>query len=319
MGQRIAIVEDDSNVRRMLRLHLERAGYSVCEAATVEGGRELLRSGGWELAILDRRLPDGDGVALACDLRAQFPHAYLMILTGETSDEAKLEGFECGADDYVTKPFQIPELLARIRAGVRIVELQAKLLDSNRKLEELTVTDPLTQLRNRRAFEQELATQFERARRYGRALSLIMVDIDHFKSINDTYGHPAGDAVLQELARILERDTRSSDLVARLGGEEFAVLLPETALFEAVQVAEKIRAAVASEELRAGGAAIRVTISAGAANVPHSEVPSAAELVQAADQALYRAKENGRNRIEVERRFRLRLTPPRSGPQSPSP
>jgi len=316
MANTIAIVEDDPNLRRMLRLHLERAGYRVCEASSVTSGRELLRSGGWELAILDRKLPDGDGIALACDLRARFPHAYLMILTGETSEEAKLEGFECGADDYVTKPFQVSELLARIRAGMRIVELQARLLESNRRLEELTVTDPLTSLRNRRAFEQELATQFNRARRYSRPLSLIIIDIDHFKSINDTHGHPAGDAVLRAVAAILERETRSSDLVARIGGEEIAVLLPETALFEAVQVAEKIRASVAAADVRAGQASVPVTVSAGVANVPHSDVSSSAELVRAADQALYRAKQNGRNRIEVERRSslsRAKVTPPHWG------
>jgi diguanylate cyclase (GGDEF)-like protein len=295
MARTVAVVEDDANVLKMLVLHLGRAGYEVLRAGSVAEGRELLRGGGWQVAMLDRKLPDGDGVELACELRKAFPHNYLLMLTGEDSEEAKLQGFECGADDYVTKPFQVQELLARIRAGMRIVELQEKLL-------ELTVTDPMTGLRNRRAFEKELAIQFERARRYSRPLSLIMVDVDHFKTINDGYGHPAGDAVLREVAHCIARQTRSSDLVARIGGEEFAVVLPETPLFEAVQVAEKIRAGVAASPLKVGNIELPVTISAGAANMPHSEVNSSEELVHAADQALYRAKERGRNRIELEKR-----------------
>ncbi|HKO56360.1 MAG TPA: diguanylate cyclase [Thermoanaerobaculia bacterium] len=295
MPHTVAIVEDDRNVLRMLALHLGRAGYEVRSAGSVEEGRKMLRGGGWQMAMLDRKLPDGDGLELACEARRTFPHNYILMLTGEDSEEAKLEGFDCGADDYVTKPFQVQELLARIRAGLRIVELQEKLL-------ELTVTDPLTGLRNRRAFEKELSVQFERSRRYGRPLSLIIVDVDHFKSINDTWGHGAGDVVLADVAHCVARQTRSSDLVARIGGEEFAVLLPETPLLEALQVAEKIRVAVASVPLRTGSVEIPVTISAGVANVPHSEIADAAQLVHAADQALYRAKERGRNRIEMEKR-----------------
>jgi two-component system chemotaxis response regulator CheY len=295
MPHTVAIVEDDVNVSKMLALHLGRAGYEVRSAGSVEEGRKMLRAGGWQMAMLDRRLPDGDGLELACEARRTFPHNYILMLTGEDSEQAKLEGFDCGADDYVTKPFQVQELLARVRAGIRIVELQEKLL-------ELTVTDPLTGLRNRRAFEKELAVQFERARRYERPLSLIIIDVDHFKSINDTWGHTAGDAVLSDVAHCIARQTRSSDLVARIGGEEFAVLLPETPLLEALQVAEKIRAAVASAPLRTGKAAIPVTISAGVANIPHSQVSEPTELVHAADQALYRAKERGRNRVEMEKR-----------------
>jgi diguanylate cyclase (GGDEF)-like protein len=295
MARTVAVVEDDANIMKMLALHLGRAGYEVIRAASVAEGRELLAGGGWEVAMLDRKLPDGDGVELACELRKAFPHNYLIMLTGEDSEEAKLQGFECGADDYITKPFQMQELLARIRAGMRIVGLQQQLL-------ELTVTDPLTGLRNRRAFEKELAVQFEHARRYTRPLSLIMVDVDLFKGINDGYGHPAGDAVLREVAYRISRQSRSSDLVARIGGEEFAVVLPETPLFEAVQVAEKIRAGVASSPIQVGDAELPVTISAGAANMPHSYVTTPAELMHAADQALYRAKERGRNRIELEKR-----------------
>ncbi|MBV9497717.1 MAG: diguanylate cyclase [Acidobacteria bacterium] len=295
MPPTVALVEDDPNIRKMLTLHLERAGYAVIAAESMAEGRELLGAGGWQVAMLDRRLPDGDGVELVCETRVKFPHHYILILTGEDSEQSKLEGFNRGADDYVTKPFQIQELLARIRAGVRIVELQQKLL-------ELTVTDGLTGLRNRRAFEKELRGNFDRALRYGRPLSLVILDVDHFKAINDTYGHSAGDAVLKEVARTIAAQTRGTDLTARIGGEEFALLLPETSLFDAIPVAEKIRNAIAAEPVRLGSLEIPLTISAGGASFPHSLVTSAAELFHATDQALYRAKERGRNRIELERR-----------------
>jgi diguanylate cyclase (GGDEF)-like protein len=251
--------------------------------------------------LLDRRLPDGDGVELCREIRSKNPHGYILILTGDATKESKLQGFDCGADDYVTKPFNIEELMARIRAGVRIVELQKALLASNQRLEELARTDPLTGLPNRRAFDRELPLRFQHSRRYGRPLSVVMIDIDHFKAINDQYGHPAGDAVLKKLARILHACTRDSDFVARIGGEEFVVLLPETPLLESLQFAEKIRAAVAAADFSSIGPD-RVTVSIGVGNVPHSHLDSAEALLAAADVALYRAKENGRNRVEFERR-----------------
>jgi two-component system cell cycle response regulator len=291
----ILLVEDDANVSLMLSRQLARAGYHVVVAASVTEAHELIREEDWGLAILDRNLPDGDGIDLCRELRAEFPHNYILILTGDSSEESKLEGFECGADDYVTKPFGVQELLARIRAGQRIVELQKALL-------ELTVTDGLTSLKNRRAFDRELVEGFEHARRYERPMSVVVVDVDHFKAINDQYGHPAGDCVLRAVAQVLESGTRASDFVARIGGEEFAILLPESPLMEALQFAEKVRAAVESATIRTAEIAHRVTVSVGVASMPHSHVRSGAELFHAADQALYRAKANGRNRVEIERR-----------------
>lgn len=298
MPPHILLVEDDENVAVMLSRQLQRAGYRVSTAGTVAGGRALI-SEAWDLAILDRNLPDGDGVDLCREMRAAAPHAYLVMLTGNGSDQAKLEGFACGADDYVTKPAQIDELMARIRAGLRIVQLQKQLL-------ELSHTDPLTSLRNRRAFDERLGESFEHARRYDRPLSLAIVDVDHFKSINDRHGHDVGDAVLRSVAKTIGGRTRHADFAARVGGEEFAILLPETALFEALQFGEKLRASIAAE-LVAGQ---HVTVSIGIANFPHSSVPGTAELFRAADQALLRAKANGRNRVEIERRRTCRESAP---------
>jgi len=301
----IILVEDDSNVSLLLTRQLQRAGYAVRAAGNMADARVLFGDAPWDVAILDRMLPDGDGLDLCRELRAASPHSYILLLTGVDSAEAKLEGFARGADDYVTKPFQTDELIARIRAGVRIVGLQKALIDTNRKLEELSLTDSLTSLRNRRAFDERMVEAFEHARRYERPLSLVLVDVDYFKSVNDTEGHEAGDAVLREVARRLGESTRQTDFAARVGGEEFGILLPETPLFEAMQFAEKIRAAIASEPI--GNR--RMTVSLGIANVPHSRVEDAAELFRAADKALYRAKANGRNRAEMERRHDLRERP----------
>jgi diguanylate cyclase (GGDEF)-like protein len=298
----IILVEDDNNVSLLLTRQLQRAGYSPKHAPTIAAARELFRDGDWDLAILDRGLPDGDGLSLCQELRASCPHGYLIMLTGEDSDEAKLEGFEQGADDYVTKPFQLDELIARIRAGIRIVGLQKALIATNRRLEELSLTDGLTHVGNRRAFDERMAVAYEHARRYERPLSLVLVDVDHFKSINDRYGHDAGDAVLRVVADVIAGSSRQTDFVGRIGGEEFAVLLPETPLFEAMQFGEKIRSAIAATT----AAAEPVHVSIGVANMPHSKVTGLMQLFHAADQALYRAKANGRNRVEMERRRELR-------------
>lgn len=310
----IILLEDDANVSALLSRRLQRAGYAVRVAGTIAEARELVRATAWDLAILDRNLPDGDGLDLCRDLRAASPHGYIVMLTSDDSAETKLEGFERGADDYVTKPCQYDELIARIRAGIRIVALQKALIASNHRLEELSLTDGLTRLANRRAFDEKLPLAYEHARRYERPLSIVLVDIDHFKTINDTFGHDTGDSVLREVADRLASCTRQTDFVARIGGEEFAILLPETALFEAMQFCEKIRATIASQDV----ASHHVTVSLGVANVPHSRVPRVDELFRAADQALYRAKANGRNRVEIERRKECRQEPRASSPRGPS-
>jgi two-component system, cell cycle response regulator len=308
-GSEVVVVEDDLSIARLIRHALSREGAHVRHAASVaEARRELDEP--WDLILLDRRLPDGDGIELCREVRPRNEHGYIIILTGDATAEAKLAGFGCGADDYVTKPFLVDELVARVRAGLRIVTLQKALLASNARLEELSRTDPLTGIANRRAFEEELDERFEIARRYNRPLSLTMIDIDYFKDTNDAYGHQAGDEALRSVARVIRRCSRQSDVVARYGGEEFAVILPETPLFEALQFAEKIRAAVAAEDL--GGMPPRVTVSLGIATMGHTMFSTAADLVAAADAALYRAKEKGRNRVECERRQRPRVTMPSS-------
>ena len=300
----IAVVDDDAAIRRLVRLYLNRAGFGTLECTTGEEARQRLTTEPWDLAILDRRLPDLDGVVVAQELKGNpdFRTRYIIMLTGEDDQKDKVEGLELGADDYITKPFQYPELLARIRAGKRIVDLQKELLETNKRLELLSITDGLTKLHNHRYFQDELARNFEESQRYQRPLSLAMIDIDFFKKVNDTYGHAVGDDVLKRAAALYRESVRSTDLVARYGGEEFAVMMPETSLVDAEAFAEKIRHLVESTPMQTQIGPLPITVSVGVASVPHTRIHSAKELIIAADKALYRAKKAGRNQVQAEKR-----------------
>ena len=315
----VAIVDDDPAIRRLVRLYLRRSGYDTVEFTTGAEARELMPAASWDLAILDRRLPDLDGVVLAHEIKSNpnFRVRYVIMLTGEDDENQKVEGLDLGADDYITKPFQYPELLARIRAGKRIVDLQKELVETNKRLERLSITDGLTQLFNHRYLQDELARAFEESQRYLRPLSFAIIDIDFFKKINDTYGHAVGDEVLKRLSRLYQDSIRSTDLAARYGGEEFAVMMPETDLTDAISFAEKLRALVENTPIETQGGIVRPTVSIGVSSVPHSRIRSAKEMIVAADKALYRAKRAGRNQVQAEQRKEglARVTHPvRKGP-----
>jgi len=298
---RIAIVDDDAAIRRLVRLFLKRSGYDTIEFSTGSEAREQLMKTPWDLVILDRRLPDMDGVMLAQELKShpEFKTRFIIMLTGEDDQADKVEGLDLGADDYVTKPFQYPELLARIRAGKRIVDLQKELLDTNKRLELLSITDGLTNLYNHRYFQDELGRAFDESARYGRPLSLAIVDLDFFKKVNDNYGHAVGDEVLKGVSKIFRESIRSTDLAARYGGEEFAMMMPETDVQDAIAFAQKLRTLVESTPIRTQAGPIHLTVSIGVATVPHPNIHAAKELIVAADEALYRAKRGGRNQVQV--------------------
>lgn len=300
----VAVVDDDATIRRLITLYLKRNAFDVIECATGEDARRILHEFPWDLAILDRRLPDIDGLDLCVELKsdARLRNRYVIVLTGKDEPSDKLEGFDLGADDYVTKPFQPPELLARIRAAKRIVDLQNELIESNRRLERLSITDGLTQLHNHRHFQEQLARAFEESARYRRPLALALIDIDHFKRINDTWGHASGDEVLKVVSRIFAESVRGADLVARYGGEEFAVMMPETDLDDARLVAEKIRQRVEATSIDTDQASISATVSIGVAAAPRPALPTPMALIEAADRALYRAKREGRNQVRLDAR-----------------
>lgn len=306
----VALVDDDASMRRLIALVLKRDGFGVLEASTAAEARDLLGRVDWDLVVLDRRLPDADGAQLCQEIKANplFRSRYILMLTGEDEEEDKIEGFDLGADDYMTKPFQPRELAARLRAAKRIVDLQKELIASNERLALLSITDGLTRLYNHRHFQEELARTFEEALRYHRPVSLALLDIDFFKKVNDTYGHAAGDEILKEVSALFTSNIRSADLAARYGGEEFAVLMPETELDSAVAFAENIRRSVEKSPIETSAGSIPVTLSIGVANFPHTDLQTPRQLVESADRALYRAKRGGRNQVKAERRRQLTRT-----------
>jgi len=306
----VAVVDDDAAIRRLVRLFLKRERYETFECTTGDEAKQMLPSLPWDLAILDRRLPDADGAVLCHELKANpaFRTRYIIMLTGEDEQEDKVEGLELGADDYITKPFQYPELLARIRAGKRIVDLQKELLETNKRLELLSITDGLTKLYNHRYLQDELARAFDESQRYQRPLSFCLLDIDFFKKVNDTHGHAVGDEVLKTVSRLFRDSIRSTDLAARYGGEEFAAMMPETELNDAITFAEKIRTLIEQTPIETQAGPVQATISIGVSSVPHSRIHSAKELIVAADKALYRAKRNGRNQVQAEKRRDINRT-----------
>ena len=311
----VAIVDDDRPIRNLIRLFLSRAGYRVIECATGKEAEETLVEKAWDLAILDRRLPDMDGVSLANRLKQspELRNRYVIMLTGEDDQADKIEGLDLGADDYMTKPFHMPELIARIRAGLRIVTLQNELIEANRRLAQLSITDGLTNLYNHRHFQDELGKHFVESARYDRPLSLALIDIDFFKKVNDTWGHAVGDMVLKKVAGLFKESIRHSDLAARYGGEEFGVIMPETDMEDAISFAEKIRELVEETIIETEQGPVRVTVSIGVSSVPHPTIKTPMALIEDADESLYRAKENGRNQVQAERRKQEAPFPPRAG------
>jgi diguanylate cyclase (GGDEF)-like protein len=294
----ILIVDDDSDGRALLRETLEGEGQSVAEASTGAEALELLARRRPKLVLLDVMMPSMDGYAVVERIRRlPGPFVPILLVTAIDDPAARARGIEVGADDVLVKPIHAFELKLRVRAMLRIQQLAAELHLANRRLRQLARTDELTGLRNRRGLKLALARELRRAQRYGGALSLIAFDVDHFKQVNDRWGHAVGDRVLEEVARVLEGGSRRVDVVGRSGGEEFMVVAPETPLTIAVAVAERLREQVARVAVAAGSEQARVTVSGGVASyLPGSTAES---LLAAADAALYRAKAAGRDRVEA--------------------
>ena len=251
-----------------------------------------------DLVLCDLKMPKLDGFAFlerfVADPRAEG--VPVIVLTGDDDVESKVEALEAGAADYLTKPFHDAELLARLKVHHKMKRLRDELQEANERLRQLVIRDPLTGLFNRRHWRYIMLRELERCRRHRRPMSVLMIDIDHFKQVNDRFGHVVGDRVLTAVARRLESEIRTPDSLARLGGEEFAVLLPETGLDEAVAAAERLRRAVHKIGLPAlPELDVRVSIGVAAgARLDDDEIDV---LVAAADEALYQAKRAGRDRV----------------------
>ena len=298
---KILIADDDATNRALLHAALKRLGYEV-EITTNgdEAWAALQRADAAELAILDWMMPGMTGPEICLKLRARDDgrYVYVILLTGLTELSALVEGLESGADDFIAKPFRTPELYARLRAGQRILDLQRELLAGRAQIEHIAAHDSLTGLWNRRVILEQLAQELARAQRELKPVGVIMMDIDHFKQINDSYGHPKGDQVLQETAKRLTETVRPYDSVGRYGGEEFLVLAGNCSMEQTFAVAERLRSAVSAEPMKIGSALLRVTASFGVSSAKPGEMGDGKKLVEVADQALYRAKELGRNRVE---------------------
>jgi len=301
-SKRILIAEDDPVSRRMLESLLSKWAYDV---TVVTDGIEALRlldgPDAPRLAILDWMMPGMEGVQICRRIRERKdrPYIYLLLLTARSQKQDLLEGLELGADDYLTKPFDAQELRARLRAGDRILTLQDDLLAAQAELHFRATNDALTGIPNRPAILDALGRELARQVRDERPFGIVLADIDHFKNVNDNYGHLSGDEVLRTVAQRLRESMRLYDSVGRYGGEEFLIVAPFADVSGTMNLAERIRSNIESEPVFAHASPIRVTASLGVAVSNHSPSVDARALLQLADDALYRAKENGRNRCEL--------------------
>lgn len=290
----VLIADDDAVSRRVLARKLEGWDYDVVSASDGMEAWELLqRDGAPQLAILDWMMPGMTGPEVCAAVRKQGkePYTYILLLTGRNQKEDLVAGMDAGADDYIIKSSDDSELKVRMRAAERILRL-------HEALREQATHDPLTKLWNRHAILDILERELNRATREGAPLGLLMADLDHFKRINDTYGHLAGDAALREVAQRMRASLRSYDAVGRYGGEEFLVVLPGSNESQSLHLAERIREQIGTEPVAAAEGALRITLSVGVTGWNGESALSPELLIRAADNALYRAKSTGRNRIE---------------------
>ena len=298
---KILVVDDDATTRARLAFLLRRNGFEVSLAEDGEAAWKILDQTHFPMILTDWAMPKVDGVTLCSRLRAaKFPdYIYVILLTGHSEKSEVTRGLEAGADDYITKPFDSGELLARLRVGLRILSMQAHMQAQKRQLEELASLDGLTGVLNRRALEARLDEASAHARRRMHPLSVALLDLDRFKNINDTYGHQAGDHVLQTVAARVKSVIREYDSIGRYGGEEFLVLLNDATARDAKVAAERIRSRIAAGPVDFEGQSIPVTASIGVAACEAPRHQSVRDLVALADGGLYEAKRSGRNCVVV--------------------
>jgi two-component system cell cycle response regulator len=297
---KILVVDDNQDNIEIIATRLRFRGYEILEASDGAQALALVREAAPDLILLDVMLPDIDGYEISRRIKGDndLPFVPIILVTARDSTQDKVAGLDAGADDYLTKPINFPELEARVRSMLRIKRLQDELEEKNRQLERLSISDGLTGLFNHRHIHSLLAEEFERVERTHDCMSVAMFDLDRFKSVNDTYGHQAGDRVLVALSDILRESARDIDRLGRYGGEEFMALLPETCIDDAAVFVERVRREVARTHFDIGREQpLHMTLSAGVATYPHEMIHDVETLVRLADEALYAAKAGGRDRI----------------------
>jgi len=297
------LIADDSIVsRHLLEATLRKWGYDVMVAC--DGAEALGLLEGEDapaLIILDWMMPGMTGVEVCRRIRQRHsePYIYILLLTSKSQKEDLIEGMEAGADDYITKPFDQNELQVRLRAGIRLVDLQTELLKAREELREQATHDSLTRLWNRSSIVSQLGRELARAARESRPLGVVIVDLDHFKLINDTYGHLAGDTVLREAAHRMQSSVRKYDSVGRYGGEEFLILFPGCCEADSYAQADRLRKTLAQTEISVNDKSLRVTASFGVTTAMPGDTWTVEALIRTADEALYMAKKSGRNRVAM--------------------
>ena len=302
MKSSILIIDDSKKMRHQVADILKKADlFKFFFEATdgVEGFKMALEKRP-DIILCDIEMPKMNGFKFLRMLNTQkeLQDIPVIMVTSREEAEAKIQGLGLGASDYVTKPFNPGELLARIKVQLKIKSLQDRLKKSNEMLLELSNTDPLTGLHNRRQMMEILEKEMARSNRTGDTLSLVLIDVDNFKKINDVYGHQKGDHVLKSLSEIFRKHLRQYDSVARFGGEEFTLILPSTDSPEAFSIADRVRQEVA-QMVDADLEGLKVTISLGVASHSAEQAQSSDDLIRKADYALYQAKQEGRNRVIV--------------------
>jgi diguanylate cyclase (GGDEF)-like protein len=302
----ILVVDDVPDNVEILEARLSSRGYEVQTATNGEEALQRVKDGPPHLILLDVMMPGMDGHEVARRVKDDntLPFIPIILVTALSEAEDVVQGLESGADDYISKPYNFRELEARVRAMLRIKRLQDELDQKNRELElvnkrlkKLSITDGLTELFNHRHVHQLLHDEFERSDRTGETIAVVMMDLDRFKSVNDTYGHPTGDVILYETAQIIKDTAREIDMPGRYGGEEFIAILPDTGEEAGAHFAERVRQAVEGHVFRDGATEVRMTVSCGVAAFPAPGVDTPEALLKAADEALYQAKHGGRNQV----------------------
>jgi two-component system, cell cycle response regulator len=303
----VLLVEDQEISRKLTEKILHKAQINVTSVENGKKALELFKKQFYPIILSDWMMPEMDGLELCRAIRStnSTGYVFIILLTARDSKEDIIAGLEAGADDYLSKPFNPGELHARIKTGMRILDLERSLKEANEEIKNLSVRDPLTGCYNRGYLNDQLSKDIVFSLRYKHPLSVILCDIDHFKKVNDTYGHQAGDQVLKEFVNCIEQSFRNKiDWIARYGGEEFFVVLPETDIEGAKTLAERLRKKISNREIHIEQFKIKITASFGVAGFTHQthkEKISDTELITRADQLLYQAKDEGRNRIKAAR------------------
>lgn len=299
----ILVVDDDIVSRSVVEKHLKKADFSVATAPNGGQALAMFDEAFFPIVLTDWMMPEIDGPQLCRLIREKKTDGYVFIILITSRDKKTdtVVGLEAGADDYLTKPIHPAELVARINTGIRILSLEQSLKKANEEIRQLSITDPLTGCFNRSYLIERFPEELCRATRYGHPLSVVLADIDHFKKINDTYGHQAGDIVLSSFAQCITRQIRKKiDWVVRYGGEEFLIILPETGLQGGQTTAERLCTAVAEQEIEAAGSIVKITASFGGACAviaDERQEINMERLINTADKKLYQSKGEGRNRV----------------------